>query len=214
MRQDVVILGFWMLSFKPAFSLSYFSFFKRLFSSFSLSASRVLSSVYLKLFIFLLVILIPACGSSSPAFHMVYPAYKLDNQSDNIQSWCSVFPILIQSIVPCPVLSVASWPAYRFLRRQVRWSRNPSYFYIPCLTEIHLVKWQDLYIFNNNWHIFENPSKYENNDNSAVWSWSQRRYKKKKKKRSPEFHPWNVRGEMFKVASYLFVPLGLPSWIR
>ena len=122
MRQDVVILGFWMLSFKPAFSLSYFSFFKRLFSSFSLSASRVLSSVYLKLFIFLLVILIPACGSSSPAFHMVYPAYKLDNQSDNIQSWCSVFPILIQSIVPCPVLSVASWPAYRSLRRQVKWS--------------------------------------------------------------------------------------------
>ena len=24
--------------------------------------------------------------------------------------------------VPCPVLTVASWPAYRFFRRQVRWS--------------------------------------------------------------------------------------------
>ena len=32
------------------------------------------------------------------------------------------FPILSQSIVPCPVLTVASWPAYRFLKRQVRWS--------------------------------------------------------------------------------------------
>ena len=29
---------------------------------------------------------------------------------------------LNQSIVPCPVLTVATWPAYRFLRRQVRWS--------------------------------------------------------------------------------------------
>ena len=27
-----------------------------------------------------------------------------------------------QSIVPCPVLTVASWPAYRFLKKQVRWS--------------------------------------------------------------------------------------------
>ena len=28
-------------------------------------------------------------------------------------------------IVPCPVVTVASWLAYRFLRRQVRWSRIP-----------------------------------------------------------------------------------------
>ena len=31
------------------------------------------------------------------------------------------FSILNQSIVPCPVLTVASWQAYRFLRSQVRW---------------------------------------------------------------------------------------------
>ena len=35
-----MILGFWMLSFKPAFSLSSFTFIKKLFSSFSLSAIR------------------------------------------------------------------------------------------------------------------------------------------------------------------------------
>ena len=29
------------------------------------------------------------------------------------------------SLVPCPVLTVASWPAYRFLKRQVRWSSIP-----------------------------------------------------------------------------------------
>ena len=49
-------------------------------------------------------------------------AYKLNKQGDNIQSWCTSFPIWNQSVVPCPVLPVASWPAYRFLRRQVRWS--------------------------------------------------------------------------------------------
>ena len=59
---------FWMLSFKPAFLLSSFTFIKRLFSSFSFSAIRVVSSAYLKLLIFLLAILIPACASSSQAF--------------------------------------------------------------------------------------------------------------------------------------------------
>jgi len=36
--------------------------------------------------------------------------------------WCAPFQIWNQSIVPCPVLPVASWSTYRFLRRQVRWS--------------------------------------------------------------------------------------------
>ena len=44
----------------------------------------VVSSVYLKLLLFLLAILIPACASSSPAFHMMYSAYKLNKQGDNI----------------------------------------------------------------------------------------------------------------------------------
>ena len=70
-------------------------------------------------------ILIPACASSSPAFPMMYYAYKLNKQGDNIQPWHNPFPIWSQSVVPCPVLTVASWPAYRFLRRQVRWSGIP-----------------------------------------------------------------------------------------
>ena len=41
---DAMILVFWMLSFKPDFSLSSFTFIKRLFSSSSLSAIRVVSS--------------------------------------------------------------------------------------------------------------------------------------------------------------------------
>ena len=85
--------------------------------------SRVVSSAYLRLLIFLLIILIiPACDSSSLAFHMMYLAYKLNKQGDNIQPCCTCFLILNQSIVASPVLTFASWPAYRFLRRQVGWS--------------------------------------------------------------------------------------------
>ena len=78
MGLDAMILVFQMLSFKPTFLLSSFIFIKRLFSSSSLSA-------YLKLLLFLPAILIPACASSSPAFHKMYSAYKLNKQGDNIR---------------------------------------------------------------------------------------------------------------------------------
>ena len=110
-----------MLSFKPTFSLSSFTFIRRLFSSL-LSAIQVVSSVYLRLLIFLPAILTQACASSSPAFHMRYSACKLNKQGDKIQPWHTPFPIWNQSVFPCLVLIVASWPAYRFLRRQVGWS--------------------------------------------------------------------------------------------
>ena len=122
---DTMIFVFWMLSFKPAFSLSSFTFIKRLFRSYSLSAIRVVSSAYLRLLIFLLAILIPACESFRPAFLMMYSAYKLNKQSDNIRHWPTSFPILNQCVVPHPVLTIASLPTYRFLKRQVRWSGIP-----------------------------------------------------------------------------------------
>ena len=133
-------LSFLNVEFQFRFSLSSFTFIKRLFNSCSLSAIRVLSYAYLRLLIFLLAILIPACASSSPAFLMMYSAYKLNKQGDNIQAWHTPFPIWNQSVVPCPVLSiffppcpvltVASWPAYRSLKRQVRWSGIPISFRI------------------------------------------------------------------------------------
>ena len=74
---------FWMSSFKPAFVLSCFTFIKRLFSPSSLSAIWVLSSVYLRLLLFLPAILIPACASSSLAFHMMCSASNLNKQGYN-----------------------------------------------------------------------------------------------------------------------------------
>ena len=79
MGLDAMILVFWMLCFKPAFSLSSFTFIERLFSSSSLSAIRVVSSTYLRLLIFLLTILILACASYiykctyiSKCVHVIY----------------------------------------------------------------------------------------------------------------------------------------------
>ena len=122
-------LSFLYVEFKPTFSLSSFTF-KWLFSSSSFSAIRVVSSAYLWLLIYLLAILIPPCASSSPGFLMMYSAYKLNKQGGNIQPWRTPSPIWNQSVVPCPALTVASWPAYRFLKRQVRWSGIPISFRI------------------------------------------------------------------------------------
>ena len=88
----------WMVTFKRALKLSSSTFKNKLFSSFSVSAIRVVSSAYLRLLIFLPAILIPACASSSPAFHMKYSACKLNKPGDNIQPWCTPFPIWNQSV--------------------------------------------------------------------------------------------------------------------
>ena len=113
----------WLLC--QLFSLSSFTLIKRLFRSSLLSAIRVVSSAYLRLLIFLPAISISVSASSSPAFYMICSTYKLNKQGDNTQSWHTPFPILNQSVVPCLILTVASWPAYRFPRRQVRWSGIP-----------------------------------------------------------------------------------------
>jgi len=80
------------------------------------------SSAYLRLLMFLLPILIPAFNSSSLAFLMMCSAYSW---GDSRQTCHTPFSILNQPVIPYSVLTIASWPAYRFLRRQVRWSGIP-----------------------------------------------------------------------------------------
>ena len=109
-------------------------------SPLSLSAIRVVSSAYLKLLVLLPENLIPACASSSPAFHMLYSAYKLSKQGDNIQPWRTPFLIWNLSIIPCLVLNVVTWSAYRFVKMQVRWSGIPISFKIFQFIVIQTVK--------------------------------------------------------------------------
>ena len=106
MGPDAMILVFWMLILKPTFSLSSFTFIKRLFSYFSCSALRVVSSAYLRLSIFNL----------DSNFYFVQPsvshdyfAYNLSKQGDSIQPWHTPFPIWNQSVVLYSVITVASW---------------------------------------------------------------------------------------------------------
>ena len=134
MGPDAVFSVFWMLIFRPGFLLSFFTIIKRLFSSSLLSAIPMVSSAYL-IMIFLQAILIPARASSSLVFCMINSACKLNKQGSNIQPWHTPFPILNQSVVSCLVLTVATWPAYRFLRKQVRWSGIPMFLRI-----LHTVK--------------------------------------------------------------------------
>ena len=74
MEPDAMIIVFFNVELKPAFSLSSFTLIKRLFSYSSLSAIRVVSSAYLRLLIYLLAVLMPACESSSPPFCMMFSA--------------------------------------------------------------------------------------------------------------------------------------------
>ena len=122
-------LSFLNVEFLASFFTPLVHLTKRLFSSSSLSALRVVSA-YLRLLLFFPAILIPACDSSSPVFLMMYSACKLNRHGHNIQPWHTPFSIVKQTIVPCSVLTVASWPAYIFLRRQVRWSGSPISFRI------------------------------------------------------------------------------------
>ena len=127
-----------MLSFKPTFSLSTFTFIKRLFSSSSLSAIRVLSFAYLRLLIFLPAILIPACAFSSPAFLMMYSAYKLNKLGDNIQPRRTPFPILNLSVVPCPVCLLTCIQVLQEAGKVVWYSHLFKNF--PQFIVIHIVK--------------------------------------------------------------------------
>ena len=118
MGLDAVSLVFWMLSFKPAFSLSSFT-----------SRGCLVPLCFLPLEWYHLHIWDCWYFSQkswfqfgihlSLAFCMMYSAYKLNKQGENIQPWLSPFPIWNQPVVPHTVLTVASWPTYSFLRRQV-----------------------------------------------------------------------------------------------
>ena len=139
MGPKAMIFIFWMLSFKSALTLSSLTF-RRLFSSSALPAIRVVSYVYLRLLIFPLAVWIPDCDSSSLVFHMMYLAFKLNKQGDNMEPWHLPFTILNQSVVPSLGLTAASWTAYRCHRRCVKWNGIHLFKNFPQFVVNHTVK--------------------------------------------------------------------------
>ena len=122
MGLDAMILVFLMLSFKPAFSLSSFTLIKRLFSSSFYSVTVCISEV---------IDISP--GNLDSSLWFIQPGIShdvlcidLNKYSDNIQPCHTPFSIepvensMNKSVVSCPVLTIASWPTYSFLRGQVR----------------------------------------------------------------------------------------------
>ena len=95
---------------------------------------------------------------------MMYSAYKLNKQGDSIQPWCTLSPIWNQSVVSCPVITVASWPAYRFLKRQVRLSdisisqNFPQFLVIHTVKGFGIVNKAEIYVFLELPCFFNNPT--------------------------------------------------------
>ena len=97
-----------IFSFKTALLLFSFTLIQRLFSSFLLSAIRVVTSAYLRLLMLLPPALILACNPASPGFLMMCSAYKLNKQGDSRQRCHAPFLILKQSVAPHRVVTIAS----------------------------------------------------------------------------------------------------------
>ena len=98
-----MIFVFWMLSFKTALSLYSFTFIKRLFSSSLLSAIMVVSSVYLRLLIFLPAVLIPLVSISLKKFSVL----KGGSASFGFGTWLSYLverPDIVSSALDVPSL--------------------------------------------------------------------------------------------------------------
>ena len=60
--------------------------------------------------------------------------HKLNIQGENIQPWCTPFTILNQSVVPCLVLTIASWPQVSQEAGKVVWYSHlfktfPKFFF-------------------------------------------------------------------------------------
>ena len=109
---DAMILVFLIFNLKLGFSLSSFTLIKRFFSSSLLCAIKsgiiCLSEV--------------SCFSCLSWFQLVtHPAWHFSwcAQGDSWQPSHTPFSVLNQSVVPYRVLTVASWPTLRFLRKQV-----------------------------------------------------------------------------------------------
>ena len=119
-----MILFSWMLKVKPGFSLSSATFIKRLLISLCFLPERWSHLHKWDYWYF----------SQQSWFQLViHPTLHLAWCTPHISKICRVtiysLDILLfqsnQFIVPCLALTVASWPAYRFLQKQVRFSVIP-----------------------------------------------------------------------------------------
>ena len=100
---------------------------------------------------------------------MMYSAYKLNKQGANTQPWHTPFPIWNQSVVPCPVLTVASWPAYQISQEagQVVWYSHlfqnfPQFVMVHTVKGFGIVNKSEVGIFPELSTFFDDPADVGN----------------------------------------------------
>ena len=71
---------------------------------------------------------------------MMYSAYKLNQQGDNLQPWRTPFPIWNQSVVPCPVILLLPDLHTNFSKGKSGGLVFPSFQSFPQFLVIHTVK--------------------------------------------------------------------------
>ena len=88
----------------------------------------------------------------------------LFNQGDSVQPWHTLSPILNQSIIPCLVLTVASWPTYTFLRRQVKWHlfKNFPQFIMITVKGFSIVNEEEVDVFLELPCFLRDPTNVDN----------------------------------------------------
>ena len=120
-----MIFVFWMLSFKPTFSLSSFTFIKRLFSSSSLSAIRVVSSAYLRYWYF----------SQQSWFQLVLTVvqnkilYPLNNLFQPTNSWQPQFFLFLWFLTVNGIIQLLSFCVLMFKLYPWACDRNSFIFF-------------------------------------------------------------------------------------
>ena len=92
MGMDVMIFILWMLSFKPAFNSPLSPSPRSSLVPFHFLLLKWYHLHIWDCWYFFPALLIPACESSIPALCMMYSAYKLNKQGDNIQPLHSSLP--------------------------------------------------------------------------------------------------------------------------
>src|SRR6218665_1022190 len=116
----VIIFVFFMLKYRPAFSLSLFSLLISFARSAFFRAINVVSSAYLKLFSVLHAIFPPSFASSISAFLIIPSVYRLNKNGDKMQPCRTPFLILNLSVSPHSVLITADWSLYNPLSSCIR----------------------------------------------------------------------------------------------
>src|SRR3984885_11852679 len=103
----VIIFVFFMLKYRPAFSLSLFTLLINSTRSFFFPANNVVSSAYLKLFSIFPASFTPSVVSSNPAFLIILSAYRLNRKGDKMQPCLTPFLTLNFPVSPYSVLNTA-----------------------------------------------------------------------------------------------------------